>query len=137
VRRARAARQSTLAPAACQYGIAHDRQGTRTEARSRYPFAILADTQCAEPNLPLARGLAAEGQMRDSHRYMARYYDLIDRPEEAVREFEQMGKPDSSQVALMAGQVLMRTRQEAKAVEISEAALKKEPNNVALLERLA
>jgi len=129
--------QSNFAPAHYQYGIAQDRKGNRKEALSRYSFAILADTQYAEPNLPLARGLAAEGQMRDSHRYMARYYDLKDRPEEAVSEFEQMGKPDSSQVALMAGQVLMRTRQEAKAVEITEAALKTEPNNVALLERLA
>jgi tetratricopeptide (TPR) repeat protein len=129
--------RSNFAPAHYQYGIAEDRKGDRKQALSHYSFAILADTQYAEPNLPLARGLAAEGQTRDSHRYMARYYDLKDRPEEAVREFEQMGEAGSSQVALMAGQVLMRTRQEAKAVALAEGALTKEPDNVALLERLA
>jgi tetratricopeptide (TPR) repeat protein len=127
----------SFAPAHYQAGLAQQRKGKLKEALSHYSFAILADTQYAEPNLPLARGLAAEGQKRDAHRYRGRYYDLKDRPEAAVREFLQMGKPGNGQTALMAGQVYLRSQQNEKAVAMTEAALKKDPDSTALLERLA
>src|SRR5688500_6468875 len=68
---------------------------------------------------------------------MGRYYDLKDRPQAAVREFLQMGEPGNGQTALLAGQVYLRSQQSEKAVALTEAALKKEPDNVTLLELLA
>jgi tetratricopeptide (TPR) repeat protein len=129
--------KGNFAPAHYEYGVAREREGDRKDALSRYSFAILADAQYAEPNLPLSRALAARGETREAHRYMGRYYDLKDRPEDAVREFLQLGRPGDPQTALLAGQVLLRTQQSPRAVALTEAALKKAPDNPALLERLA
>jgi tetratricopeptide (TPR) repeat protein len=133
------AARSNYAPAFYQHGVALQRLGRRKEALSRYSFAILSDTLYPEPNLLLGRGLAASGNARDGHRYLGRYYDLLDRPAEAAREFRAMraAAPQSVQSVLLESQVYVRTQQEARAVAVTEAALQRRPNEVQLLERLA
>jgi tetratricopeptide (TPR) repeat protein len=131
--------QSNYAPAYYQQGVALERQGRRREALSDYSFSILADTSYPEPNLALGRGSAAVGDARDAGRYLGRYYDLIDRPDLAVREFQAMQRVEreSVQPVLLMGQVLIRTGQSDRAVALTEAALKQHPDDAQLLERLA
>jgi tetratricopeptide (TPR) repeat protein len=131
--------RSTYAEANYQYGVALERMGKRPDGLTRYSFAILTDPNYAEPNLLLARGLVAAGSARDSHRYLGRYYDLMDRPAEAAREFQAMAAaaPKSASPALLESQVYSRTQQDARAVAVIEAALKRHPDDVQLLERLA
>jgi Flp pilus assembly protein TadD len=131
--------KSNDAPAHYEYGAALERLGKRQEALTRYSLAILSDMTYPEPNLSLGRGLAAAGSARDSHRYLGRYYDLLDRPADAAREFEAMAAaaPMSVHPALLEGQVYIRTQQESRAVAVTEAALKRHPDDVQLLERLA
>jgi tetratricopeptide (TPR) repeat protein len=127
------------APAYFQYGVAEEQMGRRSSARSRYAYAMLADSNYAEPNLALGRSLAAEGKASDAHRYLGRYYDLKDAPAEAVREFQAMATaaPDGVEPVLLIGQVYIRTQQDDKAVAATEAALKRRPDDLQLLERLA
>jgi tetratricopeptide (TPR) repeat protein len=128
-----------FAPAHYYYGKALEKQGDRQGATSEYSFAVLADVNYAEPNLALGRALIAAGSHREGHRYLGRYYDLKDRPADAVREFETLRSlaPNGSQAALLLGQVYLRTQKNAEAVAATEAALKKLPDNPQLLERLA
>lgn len=132
------ARKADYAPAHYYEGVALEKMGRREEALSKYSFAILADTTYPEPNLALGRGLLATGKKKDGHRYLGRYYDLRDRPEEAAREFKAMAAaaPKSPQPTLLLGQVYIRTQQSEKATAATEAALKTLPADVELLERL-
>jgi tetratricopeptide (TPR) repeat protein len=131
--------QSKYAPAYYQQGVALERLGRRREALSSYSYAVLADAGYAPPAQALGRGLAADGKKVEAHRHLGRYYDLVDEPAEAVREFRRMEQadPKSIQPALLMGQVLIRTGQSDRAVTITEAALKRRPDDVQLLERLA
>jgi tetratricopeptide (TPR) repeat protein len=106
---------------------------------TQYEQAILADLNLAEPNLALGRALARMGHHQDSHRYLGRYNDLTDRPDQAAREFRAMAalEPKSVQPALLEGQIYLRTQQAPKAVAVTEAALKQHPDEIQLLERLA
>ena len=121
-----------------QYGVALERMGKQQDALAHYEQAVLADLNEAAPNRALGRGLMAVGNRLDGHRYLGRYYDLEDRPIQAVREFEAMQavEPRSAQPALLEGQIYIRLQQEAREVAITEAALKRHPNDVQLLERL-
>jgi Flp pilus assembly protein TadD len=127
------------APADYEYGVALERMGKHPEGLTRYSFAVLTDPNYAEPNLLLGRGLAALGSPRDAHRYLGRYDDLMDRPAEAAREFQAMAAaaPKSTSPALLESQLYSRTQQEARAVTVIEAALKRHPDDAELLERLA
>jgi Flp pilus assembly protein TadD len=127
------------APAQYEYGVALERLGRPQDALTHYSFAILSDMIYPEPNLSLGRGLAVTGNARDGHRYLGRYYDLLDRPAEAAREFEAMAAaaPKSVHAALLEGQVYIRTQQDARAVAVTEGALKRHADDVQLLERLA
>jgi Flp pilus assembly protein TadD len=122
-----------------QCGVALERMGKRQEALTRYEQAVLADLNNAAPNQALGRALMAAGNRVDGHRYLGRYYDLKDRPAQAAREFAAMQAVErqSVQPALLQGQIYLRVQQEAKAVAITEAALKRHPDDVQLLERLA
>jgi tetratricopeptide (TPR) repeat protein len=133
------AKQPRYGPAHYSYGKALERQGKRLEATTQYSYAILADTSYAEPNLALGRALIAAGDPAEGHRYLGRYYDLKDRPADAVREFRivQAAAPKSAQASLLLGQVYIRTQQNAEAVSTTEAALKKLPDDPQILERLA
>jgi tetratricopeptide (TPR) repeat protein len=127
------------APAYYQQGVALERLGQRRAALSHYSFAAMADTSYPDPARALGQGLAAAGKKADSHRQMGRYYDIMDEPADSVREFQQMDRVGSGSVqpTLLMGQVLIRTGQSDRAVEITEAALKRHPDDVQLLERLA
>jgi Flp pilus assembly protein TadD len=127
------------APAQYQTGVALARLGQRRQALSHYSIAVMIDPNYPEPNQALGRCLIAEGDPRDAHRYLGRYYDIKDRPEEAVREYRSMqaAEPDSAQATLLVGQVYIRTQQSAKATAVTEAALQRRPDDVQLLERLA
>jgi tetratricopeptide (TPR) repeat protein len=129
----------SYAPASYQYGVALERMGKHPEGLTHYSYAILTDPNYPEPNLALGRGLATAGMKRDSHRYLGRYFDLMDRPGEAAREFQAMAaaSPKSVSAALLESQVYSRTQQDARAVAVIEAALKRHPEDVQLLERLA
>jgi tetratricopeptide (TPR) repeat protein len=122
-----------------EYGVALERMGRRQEALTRYSRAILDDLNAPDANLALARGFAAAGNRADAHRYLGRYYDLTDRPAEAAREFRAMAAaaPKNVQPALLEGQIYIRTQENARAVAVTEAALKQHPNDPQLLERLA
>jgi tetratricopeptide (TPR) repeat protein len=131
--------RANFATAHFQSGLALQRMKREKEGLTQFSLAVLADPSYPEPNLALARGLTAEGNLRDAHRYMGRYYELKDRPADAVREFQAIAdaSPESVQPALIEGQVYVRTQQNAKAVAVTEAALKRHPDSVSLLERLA
>lgn len=131
--------QPKYAPAYYQQGVALERLGRRREALSSYSYAVLADASYAPPAVALGRGLAADGKRVDAHRHIGRYYDLTDEPADAAREFRQMERAGSKSIqpTLLMGQVLIRTGQSDRAVAITEAALKRWPDNVQLLERLA
>jgi cytochrome c-type biogenesis protein CcmH/NrfG len=127
------------APAHYQYGRALERAGKRQEAVAEYEQAVMADLNDAEPNEALGRCLTAVGNRLDGHRYLGRSYDLADRPVQAVREFQAMAAlaPKSVQPALLEGQIYIRQQQGERAVAITEAALKRHPDDAQLLERLA
>jgi tetratricopeptide (TPR) repeat protein len=127
------------APAHFQSGIALDRMGRRREALTHFSFAVLTDPSYPEPNQALGRDLLVEGNPFDAHHYLGRYYDLKDRPADAVREYREMAaiQPASSQPAMLEGQVYIRMQQNEKAVSVTEAALRRHPDDVLLLERLA
>jgi tetratricopeptide (TPR) repeat protein len=129
---------SRYAPAHYQSGRALERMGRRSAALSRYSLALIADGSLAEATQALGRGLATVGNAADAHRYLGKYYDLIDRPAAAVAEFRRMeaAAPQSVDPALLIGQVYMRTRQSPRAVAVTEAALKRHPDDPQLLERL-
>jgi tetratricopeptide (TPR) repeat protein len=131
--------RSNYAPAHYQSGIALQRMRQGSNAISHFSFAVLADPGYPEPNQALGRALTAVGRKLESHRYLGRYYDLKDRPEAAVREADEMAEaaPDRVAPALFAGQVYLRTQQAEKAMAVTEAALKRHPNDPQLLERLA
>jgi tetratricopeptide (TPR) repeat protein len=131
--------RSSDAPAQYQTGVALERLGRRRQALSRYSLAVIIDPNYPEPNQALGRCLVAEGDSGDAHRYLGRYYDIKDRPEEAVREYQAMeaAEPNSAQPTLLVGQVYIRTQQNEKATVTTEAALQRRPDDVQLLERLA
>jgi tetratricopeptide (TPR) repeat protein len=127
------------ATAHLQSGIALQRMKREKEGLTQFSLAILSDPNDPEPNRALARGLTAMGNLQDAHRYMGRYYDLKDRPADAAREFRAMAAvaPMSVQPALLEGQVYVRTQQNARAVAVTEEALRRHPDEILLLERLA
>ncbi len=127
------------APAQYESGVALERLGRRSAAITHYSLATVADPTDAEPLLALSRGLAAAGNVTDSHRYRARYYDRKDRPADAVREYRlmQAADPKSVEPALLIGQVYLRTRQNEAAIAVTAASLARHPRDAELLERLA
>jgi tetratricopeptide (TPR) repeat protein len=127
------------APAHYQTGVALERMGQRHEAISQYSIAVMTDPGYPEPNQALGRCLTSEGNARDAHHYLGRYYDIKDRPADAVREFRAMetAAPTSTQPALLVGQVYVRTQQSEAAMAATEAALRRHPDDVQLMERLA
>jgi tetratricopeptide (TPR) repeat protein len=128
----------SYAPAQYQIGVTLARMGQPRDALTRYSLALLADGSYPEPNLALGRGLTAVGETRQAHRFLGRYYDLTDRPRPAVREFEAMaGAGEDGTPALLVSQVYIRTQQSEVAARAIEAALKRHPHDVRLLERLA
>jgi tetratricopeptide (TPR) repeat protein len=128
-----------LSQAYYQYGIALEREGKRKDAVSEYEQAVLTDLNEAAPNLALGQSLMAAGNRYDGHRYLGRYYDLADRPAQAASEFHTMQAlaPESVQPALLEGQIYIRTQQSSRAAAVTEAALRRHPDDIQLLERLA
>jgi tetratricopeptide (TPR) repeat protein len=122
-----------------QYAVALERKGQRQQAMTRYSRAILDDMNAADANRALGRCFAATGDMENAHRYLGRYDDLTDRPAAAAREFQAMAvaAPNNVKPALLEGQIYLRTQENARAVAVTEAALKRHPNDPELLERLA
>jgi tetratricopeptide (TPR) repeat protein len=131
--------RSNDAPAHLQSGLALERMKRPKEGLTQFSLAILSNPNDPEPNRALARGLTAVGNLQDAHRYMGRYYDLKDRPADAAREYRAMAEaaPKSVQPALLEGQVYVRTQQNARAVAVTEEALRRHPDEILLLERLA
>jgi tetratricopeptide (TPR) repeat protein len=113
--------------------------GKRSPALTHYSLATVADPTDAEPLAALSRALAAVGNRMDAHRFMGRYYDLKERPAEAVREYERMAAaaPASAEPAALVGQVYLRTRQNGRAMAVTDTALKRHPDDESLLERRA
>jgi tetratricopeptide (TPR) repeat protein len=127
------------APAHYEAGVALERMGRRSPALTQYSMATVADPQATEPLPALSRALAAAGRTPDAHHFLGRYYDLKDRPVEAIREYERMqaAAPESVEPALLIGQVYVRTLQSEKAIAVTGAALKRHPHDPELIERLA
>jgi tetratricopeptide (TPR) repeat protein len=127
-----------FAPGHYQAGVAMERLGQRRQSLSHYSLALLADGSYAEPNLALGRGLTAAGDARQAHRFLGRYCDLTDRPDRAVREFQAMAASGEGVVpALLESQVYIRVQRSEQAARAVDAALKRYPDDVRLLERLA
>jgi tetratricopeptide (TPR) repeat protein len=127
------------APAHYYSGVAMERLGRPGQATMHYSYAILADPNYPEAHLALGRALGSAGNLQESHRTLGRYYDIKDRPSDALREFRQMSDETRStgQPALLMSQVYIRTQQERQAAAVTEAALQRLPDNAQLLERLA
>jgi tetratricopeptide (TPR) repeat protein len=131
--------QPRYAPAHYYSGVAMERMGRPGQATMHYSYAILADPNYPEAHLALGRALGSAGNLQESHRTLGRYYDIKDRPSDALREFRQMSEETRStgQPALLASQVYIRTQQERQAAAVTEAALQRHPDDAQLLERLA
>jgi tetratricopeptide (TPR) repeat protein len=131
--------QKEYAPAHYQAGVALERMGQRSPALTQYSLATVGDATYAQPLPRLSRGLEAVGRAPDAYHFMGRYDELKDRPADAVREYQRMqaAAPDDVEPALLIGQVYLRTLQSDKAAAVTEAALKRHPNDAELLERMA
>jgi tetratricopeptide (TPR) repeat protein len=113
--------------------------GQQSTALTQFSLATVGDSNYTEPLPALSQGLEAVGRAPDAHHFMGRYYELKDRPADAVREYQRMqaAAPDDVEPTLSIGQAYLRTLQSDKAAAVTEAALKRHPNDAELLERMA
>lgn len=121
-----------------QLGLLERRRGRPRQAVNRFSQALMADGTLAETCRAMAQTLTAMGQPAEAHRYMGRYYDLMDNSAAAIAEYRawQSLQPANTEPALRIGEIHVRDQQNERAATLTEAALARDPRNTRLLERL-
>jgi tetratricopeptide (TPR) repeat protein len=132
-------RAPRYAPAYVQLGLLFQRHRRYRDAARHLLQAIEITPTDPEPHRHLADTLAALGERAEAVRRRGLYYSLSDQPARAILEYEQLQAidPGGIDAPLLISQSCVQMRQNERAVAVLEQALKRQPRNPVLSERLA
>lgn len=122
-----------------QLGLLEEREGNWNAAAHHFNAATQADASYADAYRELARALRVLKKIPYDSYYRGLYFSKVERPSEAVREFQAIAdaRPESADGPLLVSRMYIQTMQYRQAAAVAEPALRRFPREPAVYARLS